>query len=262
MAAIRISRLKLFRSSVKSATRFDTRPTFAHTSRCYHSRESTNVERSLIPPYSGGIHYKSNPVNVLLGNSGFRSSVSFAGIDTLVNHRLFSSASESKGIAAQGSDFIADPGASGASASTGGIGGDDLIVKFKELWQSTVKYTGEKAQEVSNEVAPHVQQWLDGHPYLKDVIVPVGGTLAATLLAWSLLPRIFKRFHKYSEEGPGALLSRGSLWEPVPYEKSFWGALEVPVRYFVTVVAILEMLVFVVLFSLQAYLWRGANLSL
>lgn len=245
MAAIRISRLKVIHSSVKSVAKFDIRPSLAYASKSDPSRELTNVQKfnqdgpeingfssSIFAQYTKGSNYKSSYANLQLKNLGFRNGLSLIGV---ANHRLFSSASESKGNAAQGSDVITESG--------GGVGGDDWVEKLKEVWQSTVgavKYTGEKAKEVSNEASPHVQQWFDAHPYLKDVIVPVGGTLAAALLAWSLLPSFFRGFHRYSVQGPGVLLSRGSLWGPVPYENSFWSALEVPVRYFVTFMAFLE----------------------
>ncbi|KAJ0816431.1 putative mechanosensitive ion channel MscS [Helianthus annuus] len=91
-------------------------------------------------------------------------------------------------------------------------------------------------------MSPHVEQLLDTHLYLRDVIVPVGGTIVGTFAAWAVLPRIFRRFHKYSTEGPGTFLPAGSLWSAVPYEKSFWGALEVPVRYLITFMAFSQML--------------------
>ncbi|KAG8391870.1 hypothetical protein BUALT_Bualt01G0231900 [Buddleja alternifolia] len=250
---MRISRLKPFFSYVNSVTRVDVRPSVAYTSKSYHTRELGDVRRfeqngirmmglssTRYSQYSRGSHFGACFSNRLLSNSGFGGSLSFAGSSPLINHRLFSSASEAKGDIPRGTDVIADAGASG---SNGGVGGDDWIEKIKEMWQSAVevvKYTGEKAKEASNEATPHVQQFLDTHPYLRDVIVPVGGTLAGTLLAWSLLPRLFRRFHKYSIEGPGALLAGSMLWGPVPYEKSFWGALEPPVRYFITFMAFLE----------------------
>lgn len=272
MASKRISGLKIFCASARPASRFDIRPSVAaYTSKSYHPRESGNVHRfdqnsfrmlvlsSATPSqYSRGSDFDASFSNRLLGNSGFRGSVSFAGINPLISPRLFSSASEGKGSIPQGTDSIAESGSIGTGGSNGGVGGDDWIEKFKEVWHSTVdavKYTGEKAKEASNEASPHVQLWLDGHPYLRDVIVPVGGTLAGTLLAWSLLPRLFRRFHKYSVEGPGALLARSSLWGPVPYEKSFWGALEVPVRYFIIFMAFLQMLVhlYLLLFPVGTY---------
>ncbi|KAL2233856.1 UNVERIFIED_CONTAM: Mechanosensitive ion channel protein 1, mitochondrial [Sesamum indicum] len=274
MAAMRVSRLKYFCSSVKSASRFDIRPCAAYTSKCYHTREYVNVQgfdqngcgmvglsSATFSQYSRVRRLDARSPNRV--NSGFQGGLSFAGINLWFNHRFFSSASEAKGGIPQGTDVIADPGASGTSVSSAGIGGDDWIGKLKEVWQSTVeavKYTGEKAKEASDEVAPHVQQWLDTHPYLGDVIVPVGGTLAGTLVAWLLLPRLFRRFHKYSVQGPGALLAGSSLWAPVPYEKSFWGALEDPDFFtdFVTLCSGEMVAPTVIASQYVAQAWKGA----
>lgn len=246
MAAMRISRLKQL-YSVKSAHRFDARPSVAYASRGYCSRESKNVQGfdrnglGMLGPSSSSLSQCSDLgiSNRLLRNSNYRGSLSFTGINPVIGHRFFSSASEGKGSTP--GDAV---GTNGASVSDGSVGGDDWVPKLREAWETTVeavKYTGEKAKEASNEAAPHIQHLLDSNPYLRDVIVPAGGTLVGTLLAWSLLPRVFRRFHKYSVEGPGALLSQSSLWGPVPYEQSFWGALEAPVRYFVTFLAFLTM---------------------
>ena len=43
----------------------------------------------------------------------------------------------------------------------------------------------------------YTHQLLYSHPYLKDVIFPIGNTLASTILAWSFMPRLLRRFHKY-----------------------------------------------------------------
>ncbi|KAH6779916.1 Mechanosensitive ion channel protein [Perilla frutescens var. hirtella] len=274
MAAMRISRLKHL-YSVKFTPGFNVRPFVAYASKCYHTRDSSNVQRfdqnghgmltlssANHSRYSRASYSDLGFSNRLLGSSGYRGSLSFAGINPLINYRFFSSSSEGKGGTP---GDVSEVGANGAGVSDSSVGGDDWIPKIKEVWQSAVeavKYTGEKAKEASNEAAPHVQQLLDAHPYLRDVIVPVGGTLAGTLLAWSLLPRLFRRFHKYSVEGPGALLSKSSLWGPVPYEESFWGALEAPVRYFVTFMAFLtigEMVAPTTIASQYiAQAWKGA----
>lgn len=94
------------------------------------------------------------------------------------------------------------------------------------------------------------------------MVIPVGGTLTATIIAWFLLPRILRKFHKYAMQGPVSLLPASVSVEPVPYEKSFWGAMEDPVRYLVTFIAFSQMLVgcihlvvflkFVILFAICA----------
>nr|WGO49552.1 mechanosensitive ion channel protein B074543 [Torenia fournieri] len=169
---------------------------------------------------------------------GFRGRISFSGADPLTSRRLFSLDSDAKGNnAPRGENVVAYYSENGADASNNIIGGDEWLAKLKEFWQSATeaaKYSTEKVKQSSNEITPHVHHFLETHLYLRNVIVPIGSTLAGTLLAWSLLPIFFRRFHKYSIEGPGTLLRGSSLWGPVPYENSFWGALEDPVRYFIT----------------------------
>ena len=56
----------------------------------------------------------------------------------------------------------------------------------------------QKAKEASDELIPYTHQLLYSHPYPKDVIFPIGSTLASTILAWSFMPRLLRRFHKYA----------------------------------------------------------------
>lgn len=121
---------------------------------------------------------------------------------------------------------------------------DELVSKAKDLWHSTADaaaYTSQKAKEASAELSPHVEQLLESHPYLKDVVVPVSLTFTGTLLAWFVMPRLLRRFHKYGSQGQAALLSGKLAIEAAPYEKSFWGALEDPLRYLATFMAFTQM---------------------
>ncbi|KAJ9563317.1 hypothetical protein OSB04_008477 [Centaurea solstitialis] len=222
------------------------RPCFTCISRDYTTdRRSKNVD--LIPPRLPNLH--------------LRTTFPLLGTTHVLHQRLYSSSS--KGI--RGEDVQAS-GSSGPEVSdTGGFDGNDLLHKVKEAWHSSVNVasqTGEKAKEALDEVTPHVEQLLDTYPYLRDVIVPVGGTIMGTIAAWAILPRIFRRFHRYSEQGPGSLLPAGSLWAAVPYEKSFWGALEVPVRYLVTFMAFSQIGVMVAPTTIASQFiapaWRGA----
>ncbi|KAM0048595.1 putative mechanosensitive ion channel MscS, LSM domain superfamily [Helianthus debilis subsp. tardiflorus] len=205
----------------------------------------------------------SNNVDIVsptLSNLRLRTTSPFLGTTYLLNHRLYSSSAGNRG------EDVAVSGSSGPEGvNTSGLDGNDLLHKVKEAWHSTVdvaSQTSDKAKEAFNEVSPHVEQLLDTHPYLRDVIVPVGGTIVGTFAAWAVLPRIFRRFHKYSTEGPGTLLPAGSLWSAVPYEKSFWGALEVPVRYLITFMAFSQIGVMVAPTTIASQFigpaWKGA----
>ncbi|KAL2552939.1 Mechanosensitive ion channel protein 1 [Forsythia ovata] len=279
MASIRISSLKSVCRSMKYANRLDTRPSIVFMCRNYPTRESGHAQNFVKHGFGTmGLNFASadqnsrgNYVNAYFShrvftNSSFRGGFSFAGISPMMYYRLFSSHMGSEGNIHRGPDLPAAVDASGSSSvSDGSIGGGDWLEKVKDAWQSTVdavKYTGEKAKEVSGEATPYVQQLLDTHPYLRDIIVPVGGTLAGTLLAWAVLPKLLRRFYNLSMQGPAAFLAKSSLWGPVPYEKSFWGALEDPIRYLVTFMAfsqIGEMAAPTVITSQYVtQAWRGA----
>ncbi|GJZ86096.1 mechanosensitive ion channel protein 1, mitochondrial-like protein [Tanacetum coccineum] len=228
------------------------RPLFSSLGREY----STKSNRSTRP----------NNVDVIgskLSNVNLRSSSPLIGATYLLDRRLYS-ASSSK-------DDVVGASVSGSDVSnTSGVDGNDLIGRVKEVWESSVNVatqTSEKAKEAFIEASPHVEKLLDANPYLRDVIVPVGGTVLGTIAAWAILPSIFRRFHRLSSEGPGNFLPLGSLWGSVPYEKSFWGALEVPVKALITFMAFSQIGVMVAPTTIAAQFigpaWRaGVILSL
>ncbi|XP_020247591.1 mechanosensitive ion channel protein 1, mitochondrial-like [Asparagus officinalis] len=119
---------------------------------------------------------------------------------------------------------------------------------------------GNKAKELSDEISPYIQQFYDSHPCLENVIVPVGGTVSATVAAWFILPRILRKIHKYAAQSPFASLSWSSKKESVSYEKSLWSALEDPARYLTAFMAFSQLGVMIAPTTSQ-YLpqaWRGA----
>ncbi|GAB2291034.1 hypothetical protein Dimus_025290 [Dionaea muscipula] len=162
----------------------------------------------------------------------------------------FQSASSLSGTRGYSSRAPEVPEASGMNqvdvGGDNGVIGSEWVNKLKDGWQSAVDIvvdTVERAKEASAVITPHAQQILDSHPYLKDVVVPVGGTLTATLMAWLVMPKILRRFHKYSTQGSSMLLHGSIFGGEVPYEKSFWGALEDPLRYLITFISFSQMLV-------------------
>ncbi|XP_027108415.2 mechanosensitive ion channel protein 1, mitochondrial-like [Coffea arabica] len=270
MAAVRFSRLRSLCYSAKFVDSFDVRRTSAFGTGNYYSRYCRESGFKLNPICSGlgitgldsavGNGYSrgkyTSPSWSSFSNLAIRSGAPFGGVGPMLNYRSYSSSTNSQ----DGS-----PQVPAAASGDGGSSASDWAEKVKEIWNSTVDavtYTGEKAREASSEVTPHVQQLLDTHPYLRDVVVPVGGTLMGTLLAWMVLPSVLRRFHKYSTQGPAALLSGSSLWGPVPYENSIWGALEKPVRYLVTFMAVSQIAIMVAPTTIAAqYIapaWRGA----
>lgn len=232
----------------------DFRPSFNLLNRNYDTQESGCIQNNVkcgfgmmgLESLCGSQYNRTHLIGCFsptLSNLHLGRHVSPAAISPLVNYRSYSSFFGGKGDKARDTEVPAASVGGEPAASESGSGGSDIVDMAKETWNSTVDaitYVGERAKEASNEVTPHVQQMLESHPYLRDVIAPVSGTLTATVLAWVVLPRILRRLHKYSTQGPAALLSGTTLWGPVPYEKSFWGASEDPLRYLVTFLAFLQ----------------------
>ncbi|CAL5397792.1 unnamed protein product [Camellia sinensis] len=254
----------------------DVRPSFAYINHNYHETESGLTQNYFKDGFGmrgveSLVGRQYNRINFVTAFSPTRSNLSLrhnvlpTGIVPALNYRSYSSSFGGKGEKARDQDVSAASGAGEPSVSESGVGGSDWVDMVKDAWQSAIDamtYTGERAKEVSTELSPYVQNLLDSHPYLRDVIAPVGGTLTATILAWVAMPRLLRRFHKYSSQGPAALLSGTTLWGSVPYEKSFWGALEDPLRYLITFMAFSQigMMVAPTTIASQyiAPVWRGA----
>ncbi|KAK9094797.1 hypothetical protein Scep_026266 [Stephania cephalantha] len=196
-----------------------------------------------------------------IGLSSFRSRAG-AGFPVFVSNvngfRAYSSffGGKSESPEAPKADVVSE------SSFDGNPDGSALVDKLKGVWQSVsdaAVYTGQKAKEASDELTPNVQQLFDSQPYLKDVVVPVGGTFIGTVLAWVVMPRVLRKFHKYSTQGPASILSGG---EQVPYDKSIWSALEDPVRYLVTFMAFSQLCLIIAPHTIASqYIvqaWRGA----
>ncbi|KAF5733071.1 mechanosensitive ion channel protein 1 mitochondrial [Tripterygium wilfordii] len=213
--------------------------------RCYNSK-------SIYQPYS-----RSSTL-------WFRSGSPFVSLIPMSSSRSYSSSPSRKIENPQNSEVFASSGPNEVDISNSSLGGGDWVDKVKDAWQSAVDavtYTGQKAKEVSDEVIPHAQQLLDSHPYLKDVVVPISCTLTATILAWVVMPRLLRKFHKYAMQSPVSILSGNPPGEQVPYEKSFWGALEDPVRYLVTFLAFSEIAMMVAPTTIASHIaeaWKGA----
>lgn len=194
-------------------------------------------------------------------NLRFQSSFPIVSISPMLSHGSLSMSFSSKADKSGLSEVPAVSGASEADVTSNAVVGNDLLDKIKDAWHGTVdavSYTGQKAKEASDVMNPYVQQVLDAHPYLKTVGIPIGYTLTGTVLAWVVMPRILRKFHNYAMQSPAALFSRFQ----VPYEKSFWGALEDPVRYLVTFMAFSQIASIVAPTTIASqYItqtWRGA----
>uniref|UniRef100_A0A1D1ZJT1 Mechanosensitive ion channel protein 1, mitochondrial n=1 Tax=Anthurium amnicola TaxID=1678845 RepID=A0A1D1ZJT1_9ARAE len=137
---------------------------------------------------------------------------------------------------------------------------DDIFNRVSQSVVDAAVYTRKMAKEASDEVLPYINQLFDSHPYLNDIVIPIGWTLSASVLAWMMLPRLLRRFHHYAGQTPLALLSGKTPQGLIPYEKSFWGAVEDPARYLITFIAFSQLGVLIAP-TTSIYLsqvWRGA----
>lgn len=260
-------KLQLFRSckSVNCTKGVPLRPLYAYVTCDYQVKETKSLENvgntgAKVLGLKSAFDIRCSPSS---SNSLFRRAIPLVTVNPLSNYYSYSSSSGGNAGKSANQGVAASSGASEVSVSDSG-GGNDWPEKIKDLWQSAVDaatQTGQKAQEASAELFPHVERFLDSHPYLKNVIVPVSLTFTGTILAWFVMPRLLRRFHKYATQGQAALLS-GSATGEVPYEKSFWGALEDPIRYLITFMAFTQIGVMVAPTTIASqYLsqaWRGA----
>lgn len=260
MARVRFSMLKSLYSSTKSSLKpqafqshdfcmKSARPSYANVIRNYtvgtqSCSNFVNAHSQILGSQSliNNNFYAKRPISEIsstLSNSLFGRAIPLVSVGSISisKYRPYSSGDTNKG------------GELGAPAASGGGEvdvGNYWIEKAKEVWQSALDvatYSGQKAKESSVELSPYVQQWLDSHPYLRNVIVPAGVTLTGTILAWAVMPRFLRMLHKYAHKGPAALLPGSVFAEQIPYEKSLWGALEDPVRYLITFMVFSQVLV-------------------
>ncbi|KMT20425.1 hypothetical protein BVRB_1g004200 [Beta vulgaris subsp. vulgaris] len=234
-----------YMKSMRTDNDFQVRPVFGYLSHHYHTH--TN-DRFLKFEFRACAQLsKPNYASAFSPTSKIRiwDRISLKPMSGFLTYSSFTSGKgDNKGIEVPEASKIGD---ADVGSSGGILGNMEWTDKFKDAWKTVTDaatVTGQRAKEASDELTPYAQQVLDSHPYLKDVVGPVGGTFMAALFAWVVLPSLLKRLHRYSSHGSTVLLSgTGRVFAiEVPYEKSVWGALEDPVRYLMTFMAFSEIL--------------------
>ncbi|XP_030975051.1 mechanosensitive ion channel protein 1, mitochondrial isoform X1 [Quercus lobata] len=279
MAGVRVTLLRLLRNSANPFSKMQSFRSYNNSDMRISSPLQAFVKESQSPETLTNTHFKTLGSQSLLYTQCYKTKPITAFSPTLSNLHLlhnsplilispfsnYRSYSWSSGSKADKAGVPTASGASGVDGSGNDVFGSDFVDKVKDAWQTAVDagtYTVQKAKEASDELIPYAHQLLDSHPYLKDVIIPFGGTFAGTILAWSVMPRLLRRFHKYATQSPAASPTGSVSWEQVPYERTIWGALEDPVRYLITFMAFSQMVVMVAPTTMASqYLgqaWRGA----
>lgn len=125
--------------------------------------------------------------------------------------------------------------------STGTSTWMDLLENARNSTIGVTTDAGKKVKEMTDVVTPHVQQFFEANPDLEKVVLPLGGTIFGTVMAWFVMPMILKRFHKYGSQNPISALLGNSTKTDASYHTSLWSALEDPAKYFITFMAFSEM---------------------
>lgn len=178
---------------------------------------------------------------LITSKSRHRSLPGFLGVSS--TGRAYSSDTGIKPEAAQ-SAVSNVPSTESSKVGSAGDDGSSWIEMLDNACKSTVDATtdaGKKLKELTDAIAPHVQQLFDANPNLEKVVVPLGGTLFGTMMAWWVMPIILRRFHKYASQNPITTLLGNSTKKDVSYETSLWCALEDPAKYLITFMAFSEM---------------------
>lgn len=133
------------------------------------------------------------------------------------------------------------PTESAEAVTTGAGTWMDLLENARNSTIDATTDAGKKVKEMTDAVTPHVQQFFEAHPDLEKVVVPLGGTLFGTVMAWFVMPVILKRLHQYGSQNPISALLGNSTKTDASYPTSLWSALEDPAKYFITFMAFSEM---------------------
>ncbi|KAJ3680295.1 hypothetical protein LUZ60_016573 [Juncus effusus] len=115
---------------------------------------------------------------------------------------------------------------------------------WKELLdkaQHTLSSISSKTKEISDSLTPHINHLYESNPNLEKVVVPFASTFCGSVLAWFVMPVLFRRLHKYTSRNPILALLGGAANLEVPYKNSMWNSLEDPAKYLVTFIAFTQL---------------------
>ncbi|KAI5058554.1 hypothetical protein GOP47_0026724 [Adiantum capillus-veneris] len=107
---------------------------------------------------------------------------------------------------------------------------NNAATSLKETATLSVYWVHESLENVLN----GLRERFDLPEYTSETVTQLLYTTFAAVLAWLVMPRVFRLFHRYFEDGSYLILRRS---EKIPYELSFWAALEDPAKIFISVIA-------------------------
>uniref|UniRef100_A0A0E0CPT6 Mechanosensitive ion channel MscS domain-containing protein n=1 Tax=Oryza meridionalis TaxID=40149 RepID=A0A0E0CPT6_9ORYZ len=87
-----------------------------------------------------------------------------------------------------------------------------------------------KLKAMTDPIVPCIQELYATYPDLQRMVIPLGGTLMGTAVAWFVMPIVLRKLHKYTSENPLIMLEGESTKKYMSYQTSLWSALEDPAK--------------------------------
>ncbi|CAD6249942.1 unnamed protein product [Miscanthus lutarioriparius] len=208
------------------------------------------------------MHFRVHSKNCWLvtAKHHYNQSLGFSGVSSL--RRMCSSYTRAKPDGLESA--VSKVSSTGASeVDNTDDGGNTWIDMSEDAHRSAVDAStaaGNNMKRLNDAITFHVQELFGNHTYLEKVIVPLGGTLIGTAMAWFVMPVVLRKLHNYASDGPLRTFEGDSTKKHLSYETSLWSALEDPTKYIITFMAFSQMAA-VIEPSISVYLpqaWKGA----
>ncbi|KAG0534678.1 hypothetical protein BDA96_04G299900 [Sorghum bicolor] len=172
----------------------------------------------------------------------YNQSLGFSGVSSL--RRMSSSYTRTKPDGLESAvSKVSSTGSSKVDNTDGG--GNTWIDMSEDAHRSAVDAStaaGNNIKRPNDAITLRFQELFGNHTDLEKVIVPLGGTLIGTTMAWFVMPIVLRKLHKYASDGPLRTLWGDSTKKHVSYETSLWSALEDPAKYMITFMAFSQIL--------------------
>ncbi|RLM78038.1 mechanosensitive ion channel protein 1, mitochondrial-like isoform X2 [Panicum miliaceum] len=166
----------------------------------------------------------------------YNQSLGFSGVPSL--RRMCSSYTRTKPEGAQNS--VSKVSSAGTSEVGTAVDGGNTWIDMSENahCSATDASTASKnLKDLNDAITFHVQELFSNHADLERVVVPLGGTLIGTAMAWFVMPIVLRKLHKYASEGPLMTIWGVSTKKDMSYQTSLWSAMEDPAKYIITFMA-------------------------
>uniref|UniRef100_A0A0E0K3M7 Mechanosensitive ion channel MscS domain-containing protein n=1 Tax=Oryza punctata TaxID=4537 RepID=A0A0E0K3M7_ORYPU len=96
-------------------------------------------------------------------------------------------------------------------------GGNTWIDILDSARHSTIDATAaalKKLKELTDPIVPCIQELYITYPDLQKMVIPLGGTLMGTAVAWFVMPIVLRKLHKYTTENPLITLKGAAIVVP------------------------------------------------